>query len=88
MVTVLWEQVSPVGHCLGAVGSHIQACVVCAHCVGGTQATLAAEDVPFPSDTQQTVPAGNPSARQSFALAHGTASPLSFCEQLDAVSQS
>ncbi len=90
-MTILSEHVSPAGHWplalveLVEVGSHMSAWVTWVHSEGATQATLAAEDVPLPSVTQHTVPAGEPAARQSRESAQGTGKPLSFA-QSDALS--
>jgi hypothetical protein len=70
---VLVEHVSFAGH--GEPSSHITVCPLAAvQSAGATHVTLAASPVVGSSVTQQTSPGGLPSAAQSAASSHGTAS--------------
>jgi hypothetical protein len=73
MVVVLVEHVSFAGH--GEPSSHITVCPLAAvQSAAATHATLAASPVDGSSVTQHTSPGGLPSAAQSAASSHGTAS--------------
>lgn len=70
---MLVEHVSFAGH--GEPSSHITVCPLAAvQFAGATHVTLAASPVVGSSVTQQTSPGGLPSAAQSAASSHGTAS--------------